>query len=161
MSADLNLFVDIARQTLVQGPFSLQPLVSLPLTQAENINVAAQMLDLTGNGLQPYVNIDPTGWSLQFAVGYIDDTGTKQLIALSATTAVTSISGISAQTALAFVLNLATTAAATLLDAIHSAPVWCEVSWNPNTANTAYVNKAQVPGEIETGYIGVGLPAPV
>lgn len=160
MGADLNLYVDVARQTLVQGPYSLQPLVSLPLIQAENINVAAQMLDLTGNGLAPYVNVDPTGWSLQFAVGYINAAGQPTLISLASTTAITAISGLSAQTALVFNLNLATSAASALLAGVHSAPVWCEISWNPNTANTAYVNKAQTPGIIEAGYLNTNLPAP-
>ena len=89
MGADLSLYVDTARQTLVQGPSTLQPLVALNLTQAEQINVGIQFLDFTGNGLSPYVNHDPTGWTAQFALGYIDANGNKQLIALTSTTALT------------------------------------------------------------------------
>jgi hypothetical protein len=160
MSADLNLYVDIARQTLVQGPFSLQPLVSLPLIQAENLSVAAQFLSLTGNGLQPYVNVDPTGWTLQFGVGYIDNTGTKQLVAFATSTALTAISGLSAQTAIVFNLNTFLNAVGTALIGIHSLPIWAELSWAYSGAPTGYANKAQVEGILDTAYIGTGLPGP-
>lgn len=159
MGADITFYVDLARQTLVQGPGSLQPLVALTLIQAEQINANVQMLNFIGNGLAPFVNIDPTGWQLQFALGYIDATGTKQLIAAATTTALTAISGISANTALTFVLNTGLNAAATALAGVHSLPIWAELAWAP-TATTAYLNKVQVEGTLETAFAGVGLPAP-
>jgi hypothetical protein len=160
MGPDISLYVDRQRSLFVQSVFSLQPIAALNLIQAEEIQVGVQFLDLTGNGLAPFVNVDPTGWTLQFGVGYVDSTGTKQLISLATTTALTAISGISAQTSMLFGLNLATTAAATLLNSVRSSPIWAEISWNPNSANTGYVNKVQTPGTIKTGFLGVGLPSP-
>lgn len=160
MAADLILYLDRARQIFVQSPATLQPLQSLDVIQAESINAEVQFLDLTGNGLAPYVNVDPTGFTLQFALGYINSVGAQALISLATTTALTAISGISAQTAMAFTLNLATSAAATLLAAVHSSPIWAEAAWAPASAATGYLNKVQVPGTIKTGYLGVGLPIP-
>lgn len=167
MAADLTLFIDTSRQEFVQSASSLQPLQTIGFTQGEVVNVVAQFLALTGNGLQPFVNIDPTGWSLQFGLGYITPAGTSQLIALSAASgasALTAISGLSAQTAMAFLLNLGTQDAAALLAGVYSSPIWVEAAWvNPaGTAVTAgYFNKCQVQGTIKTGFLGVGLPAPV
>lgn len=159
MGADLTLYIDAARQVLLQGPSSLQPLVSISLKQASELNVAAQLLEITGNGLSPFVNIDPTGWQLQFAIGYIDTTGSKQLIASGTTTALTAISGISAQTAFAFTLNTGLNAAATALVGVAECPIWAELAWSP-VANTALVNKVQIEGTLDTGFIGTGLATP-
>lgn len=160
MGPDLTLYIDVTRGLFVQGPGTVQPLVNPNFTQAENINVNAQFLALTTNGLVPFVNLDPTGWALSFALGYTDKNGAKQLIALASSSALTAISGVCAQTAIAFNLNLATTAAATLLGAIHSSPIWAEAAWSTQSAATGYANKAQVQGTINAAYLGVGLPAP-
>lgn len=161
VAADLTIFIDVDRQEFVQSASSLQPLTTIGFVQGEQLNVAAQMLQLTGDGLSPFVNIDPTGWTLAFGLGYIDATGTSQLIALANTSALTAISGLSGNTALAFVLDLDTTAASALLAGVYSSPIWIEAAWNENSATTALLNKCQVQGTIKAGFLGVGLPAPV
>lgn len=160
MGPDLIIYIDVDRQEFVQSASSLQPLSTIGFIQGEQLEVQAQMLALTGNGLAPFVNIDPTGWTLSFGLGYIDSTGTSHLIGLTSTSAVTAISGISAQTAFAFTLDLATSAAATLLAGVYSSPIWVEAAWNAYTAQTALTNKAQVQGTIKSGFVGVGLPTP-
>ncbi len=160
VASDLTFYIDRLRQTLVQGPTTLQPLVSLTLVQAEQIGVAVQVLDFSGNGLAPYVNVDPTGWTLQFALGYIDSTGAKQQIAYTSTTALTAISGISAQTAWAFNLTFGSNAAGTAITGVYNRPIIAELAWAYSGAPSGYANKVQVAGTLDTGFIGTGLTPP-
>ena len=140
----------------------------LTLVQGQEINVAIEFLNLTGNGLAPYTNLDPTSWSAAIAIGYVNPGGSKQLIAFaslsgaSCLTAVSGISGVSAATALCAVLSLATADASAYVGGVNSAPIALEVGWNDNpSGSTALLNAAQTWGTIKTGYVGVGLPAPI
>jgi len=159
--ADLSLYVDVTKGLFVQSEASLQPLRSLDLIQGAALQVNVEFMQESGNGLVPFVNIDPTEFDAQFGIGYVNTLGQKVLIAYAATTAFspTAISAMSgAQTALTFYLNLATSAASALLSSVHSSPMWAELLWDGVTAITAGLqNKAQVAGTIKTGYLGVGL----
>lgn len=160
---DLSLYIDVSTRRFVQSETAAESLRMLDLIQASTLQVNVEFLEETGNGLMPFLNLDPTEFDAEFGIGYIDSTGTKQLIAFAAqsaftTTAISAQTG--AQTALTFELNLSTTAAQTLLGSVHSSPVWCELLWNANSAQTALTNKAQVPGLVRSGYLGVGLATP-
>ena len=159
---DLSLYVDVTNGLFVQSEASPQPLRSLDLIQGAALQVNVEFMQESGNGLVPFLNLDPTAFDAQFGIGYVNTAGQKVLIAYASATAFTptAISAMSgAQTALTFQLNLATSSASALLSGVHSSPMWAELLWDGATATTAgFANKAQVAGTIKTGYLGVGVP---
>lgn len=161
--ADLSIFVDVTRGLFVQSATSPQEVVNPIFTQGQLLSVAVQFLALTGNGLLPYSNLDPTGHTASIGLGILDALGNKSLIALassSATTAVTGGSGAAA-TGLGFTFNLGTTAASAYVGAQPSGQAWLECSWALSGAPSGGLNSASVLGTIRTGFLGVGLPTPV